>query len=84
MIQTSLKEWGNSKAVRIPKSILSKVGLDNINDSITFEIIEDQGNIILKPIKKISKLDQLFEDYDDWDTNSGGFKWDNPIGNELF
>lgn len=84
MIQTNLKEWGNSKAIRIPKTIISKLGLENLKDPITFDINVEKGTIVLTPINKLTKLDILFEGYDNLDIADSDFDWDEPVGQEIF
>lgn len=85
MIQTSLKEWGNSKAVRIPKNIVSELGLESLKEPVNFDISIDHGKIVLTPIKKLTRLEMLFEGYDNKLTPPySNFEWDEPVGDELF
>ena len=59
---TSIQKWGNSNAIRIPKSILDAVRFFE-NDKV--EIIADESEIIIKKAsRKYSNLDDLFADYD--------------------
>ena len=46
-MQTEIKKWGNSAAVRLPAKVLAQAGMD-INSSV--EIVAGDGEIILKPI----------------------------------
>ena len=46
-MQTEIKKWGNSAAVRLPAKVLAQAGMD-INSSV--EIVAVDGEIILKPI----------------------------------
>lgn len=50
-MQISLVQIGNSKGIRIPKSIIDQL---NISDKLEMEIIEEK--IILKPIEKSPRL----------------------------
>lgn len=46
-MQTEIKKWGNSAAVRLPAKVLAQAGMD-INSSV--EIVAVVREIILKPI----------------------------------
>lgn len=46
-MQTEIKKWGNSAAVRLPAKVLAQAGMD-INSNV--EIVAVDGEIILKPI----------------------------------
>jgi len=45
-MKTSAQKWGNSVAVRVPKSIVEKAGVSP-RDSFDIEVV--RGNIVLKP-----------------------------------
>jgi len=55
-----VQKWGNSQGIRLPKKILKDLGID-INDKI--EISLNDGEIILRKVKKYIDLDDLFKDY---------------------
>ena len=55
-----VQKWGNSQGIRFPKKILKDLGID-INDKI--EISLNDGEIILRKVKKYIDLDDLFKDY---------------------
>ena len=55
-----VQKWGNSQGIRLPKKILKDLGID-INDKI--EISLNDGEIILRKVKKYIDLDDLFTDY---------------------
>jgi len=62
----TIKKWGNSQGIRIPKKILDTVKLKE-NEQV--DIQELNGDIIIKKItKEYSSLDELFADY------KGGYK----------
>ncbi len=58
-MQTRIQKWGNSLAVRIPKSIAA---LSKINQNSLVEITIEEGRIVLLPVvpSRIS-LEQLLE-----------------------
>lgn len=81
-MKISLKQWGNSKAIRLPKSLLTELG-DNYE---SFEVeVEDKKLVLTPEFKKDKALDKLFENYngsrDDYPfeiVDKGG-----PVGEEL-
>ena len=59
-METEIKRWGNSAAVRIPSKVLARAGLD-VNSPI--EIEAKTGQIVLKTAspKKRYSLDELLK-----------------------
>ena len=55
-----VQKWGNSQGIRLPKKILKDLGID-VNDKI--EISLNDGEIILRKVKKYIDLDDLFKNY---------------------
>ena len=55
-----VQKWGNSQGIRLSKKILKDLGID-VNDKI--EISLNDGEIILRKVKKYIDLDDLFKDY---------------------
>jgi antitoxin MazE len=53
-MQTIIQKWGNSLAIRIPKSFSKETG---IIDGSSIEMSLDNGKIVIKPL--ISKSKQL-------------------------
>lgn len=58
----TLKRWGNSAAIRLPKSLLSKIG----DDIVSFNVETSGKNLLLKPVEKtdVKNLSELFEGFD--------------------
>ena len=87
MVVTQLTKWGNSQGIRINKDILKSLNYDDIqieNQKIKFEIKIENGQIILNPIRKITKLDKLFEDFNgDPDNHKVLIDWGTPVGKEI-
>lgn len=54
---TVIAKWGHSLAVRLPKDIITKVGLSQ-GDRVSIEV-DDEGVIKLKPTRPKYSLDQL-------------------------
>jgi len=58
-MQTKIKKWGNSLALRIPKLLASDANL-KINKTVDISI--DEGNIIITPIsEKEYSLEKLLK-----------------------
>lgn len=77
---TTIQKWGNSKAVRLPKAVIEKTGLQE-NDRV--EIRVQNGNILIVPQKKHLTLQERVAGYrgeyqpTEWDTG-------NPAGKEIW
>ncbi len=50
------QKWGNSLAVRLPKSVSEECG---ITDGSAVEIVRKHNFIVIKPVKRKLSLDQL-------------------------
>ena len=50
------QKWGNSLAVRLPKSVSEECG---ITDGSAVEIVRKNNFIVIKPVKRKLSLDQL-------------------------
>ncbi len=81
MMLTKVQKWGNSLALRIPKSLAEEAGLER---DISVDIRFEDGEIHIKRLRrKRYDLDELLasvpDDYDEgeWDTGP-------PIGNEVW
>lgn len=81
-MNTKIKKWGNSLAIRIPKSIIDNLGLV---DESEVEIKQKNQSIEIKPNKHIIKYDinklvnsinkeNLPEEID----------WGDPVGKEIW
>jgi antitoxin MazE len=53
-----LQKWGNSMGVRIPKSIIKKVNLEE-NDELIIE--QQDGKIVIFPAKKKLSLSDMMD-----------------------
>ena len=78
MIQLPVKQWGNSHAIRLPKSILDALEAEK-DDNLNVEVINH--SIVLTKAKKELTFEELFKDY-----NEEKFTTDirklSPLGNE--
>ena len=77
---TTIKKWGNSRAVRLPKAVLEMVGL---HENARVEIKVQDGKLIISPVKKHKTLEERIAGYkgdyqcSEWDTGK-------PVGKEVF
>jgi antitoxin MazE len=53
-----LQKWGNSLGVRIPKSIIEKINLEE-NDELIIE--QQDGKIVIFPAKKKLSLSEMMD-----------------------
>ena len=59
---TTVQRWGNSNAIRLPKTILETAKLA-VNERV--EIIAKEGTIMILPAKRsYNSLEELFEGYE--------------------
>lgn len=89
MAEVSLRKWGNSQAIRIPKKILNEAGINNTNADFNISVNKDK-EIVLKETKKPQTLDELFDGFNYkqyWkiqNTKSKELDWGKPVGKEIF
>ena len=56
-----IAKWGNAQGIRLPKAILNLLSL-NLGDELAIDVSDDK--IILSPIKKELKFEDLFANYE--------------------
>ena len=79
---TTIKRWGNSAAVRLPRSILSQANLEEGTD---VEILfSKEGEITLRAVRKRQRIQELFADYDEGTFQTGEIDWGKPEGEEAW
>ncbi|MEW6282962.1 MAG: AbrB/MazE/SpoVT family DNA-binding domain-containing protein [Candidatus Eremiobacterota bacterium] len=55
-MRAKVSRWGNSLAVRLPKTLAQELGLAE-DDGLELEICD--GNLILRPTRRASRLEEL-------------------------
>ncbi|MET3559284.1 antitoxin MazE [Streptococcus rupicaprae] len=78
---TTLSQWGNSKATRIPTSILKLLDID-VNQKFTVSV-KDQSIILTPEIQKPTSIHELFAGWEDDGIRSQELDWGQAEGNEL-
>jgi len=80
-MQTKIKKWGNSLALRIPKSFALNA---NLRQNELVDISIDKEKIIITPIReKEYSLDKLLEGVSE-DNLHGEFDTGVPVGKEIW
>ena len=79
---TTIRKWGNSAAVRIPRHILAQADLCEGTD-ITI-ISTQKGEITLRAIRKRKSAKELFEGYDVDYFQTEELDWGVPQGDEVW
>jgi len=80
-MRTKIKKWGNSLALRIPKSFALNA---NLRQDELVDISIDKEKIIITPIgKKEYSLDELLEGVSE-DNLHGEFDTGVPVGKEIW
>ena len=80
-MQTSISQWGNSLAVRIPRTIAIAAGL-HLGSSFQLEV--DGDRLILTPIRvPLTPLDALLDLVTN-DNIHGSVETGAPVGNEAW
>ena len=81
---TTIQKWGNSQAVRLPKTILESLYLQE-NDPV--EITTDNEAIIIKKARRkrraVKSLEERFENYAG-DYQCVEYDWGKPAGQEVW
>ena len=82
LLTATIKRWGNSAAVRIPRQVLIKAKLEEGAD---VEIVSGKdGEITLRAIRKRESIQELFADYDGGFFQTEEIDWGEPQGNEIW
>ena len=80
-MKTTVQKWGNSYAVRIPKSFIKEVGLEYRTD---VELSMEDGRLVIQPIReKLITLDELLAGVTTKNLH-GAIDTGNPVGNEAW
>ncbi|WP_414042974.1 AbrB/MazE/SpoVT family DNA-binding domain-containing protein [Macrococcus animalis] len=80
-MQVSLQRWGNSQGIRIPKTIVKEMNLDE-NQKFNLKM-QDEKIILTKQQQNISLIRELFENYET-ENKPSEFDWGKPTGNEVW
>jgi len=81
-LTATIKQWGNSSAVRIPRHILSQAKIEEGTD---VEIVSAQeGEITLRAVPRRKTIQEIFAGYDGPFLVSEEMDWGQPQGDEIW
>ena len=78
----TIKRWGNSAAVRIPRSTLTQANLEEGNDVEI--VVSKEGEITLRAVRKRESIQELFANYDGGFFQTEEIDWGKTQGNEIW
>jgi len=78
----TIRRWGNSAAVRIPRHILSQAKLEEGTDVEI--VLLKEGEITLRAVRKRKSIQELFAGYDEGFFQTEEIDWGKPQGNEVW
>jgi antitoxin MazE len=80
-MKTRVQKWGNSLALRIPKSVADEIGLKK---ETPVEVSMKDGNIVIAPVTRPKPtLEELLADVTE-DNLHGEADYGPPAGNEVW
>ena len=76
----TIQKWGNSQAVRLPKTLLESLNMGE-NDQV--KILSRDDEIVIKKIRRHRTLKERLEGFDE---DYSGAEWDTgtPVGREVW
>lgn len=79
-MRARIAKWGNSLGVRIPRSVASKVGLD---DGASVEVRVSGRHVVLAPTAREYSLSELVAGITPRNRHHET-DWNSPVGNEIW
>ena len=80
-MKTRAQKWGNSLAIRVPKTVATQVGL-KVQDDLDIEV--QDGNVVLKPhVRRVYRLDDLVKRISKKNRH-GEIDSGDPVGHEIW
>lgn len=80
-MQLTLKQWGNSNGVLLPKELMKQAGIKK-NDTLDAEVVD--GKIILTPGFRHKSLSERIAEFDGQMVLSEEYDWGDPVGSEVW
>ncbi|MCL2495982.1 MAG: AbrB/MazE/SpoVT family DNA-binding domain-containing protein [Clostridiales bacterium] len=81
MIAT-IRRWGNSAAVRIPRHVLSQAKLEE-GTNVEIVLIKE-GEITLRAVRKRESIQEIFADHGEGFFKTEEINWGKPQGKEVW
>ncbi|MBU6046325.1 AbrB/MazE/SpoVT family DNA-binding domain-containing protein [Lacticaseibacillus paracasei] len=87
-MDTTIKRWGNSQGVIIPKTVLAKMEIEDPDGQPVNLRTDDKGRLIIEKKKRLSKLEERFQgfDFQSYEKQYGHeneLDWGNAVGDEI-
>ena len=79
MEQVTVRPWGNSQGIRMPKTILDKLNIHS-SDTLQIEVVDE--TIVLRKTFKHKTFEERLAEYDG-EISVCDFEWGEPVGREL-
>jgi antitoxin MazE len=80
-MRSSMKRWGNSLAVRIPKSFAAEIGVD---EGSAVEISLEEGRLLISPLERSDlKLEDLLAEVTE-ENRHAEVVVEGPVGREAW
>jgi antitoxin MazE len=85
-LKIKLTKWGNSAAIRIPKTVLEELNINyNVIESVSFVVNIEGDKLILKKNQEKTKFELLAEQSEGEKLNPKiDIDWGDPIGKEVW
>ncbi|MDI9482441.1 MAG: AbrB/MazE/SpoVT family DNA-binding domain-containing protein [Bacillota bacterium] len=85
-MKIKLTKWGNSAAIRIPKTVLEELNINyNVIENVSFVVNIEGDKLILKKNQEKTKFELLAEQSEGEKLNPKiDIDWGDPIGKEVW
>ena len=85
-MKIKLTKWGNSAAIRIPKTVLEELSINyNVIENVSFVVNIEGDKLILKKNQEKTKFELLAEQSEGEKLNPKiDIDWGDPIGKEVW
>ena len=79
MEQATIRAWGNSQAIRIPKKVLDKL---NLKVSDVLDISVENNSLVLRKSFEHKSFEERLAEYNG-EISIVSFDWGEPVGREI-
>ena len=79
-MQLAIAKWGNSLALRLPRHVVRDA---NLTEGVPVELTVRDGTVVVTPVRKKYKLDDLLAQMNDENLHSE-IEWGDPKGDEVW
>ncbi|MGB8842856.1 MAG: AbrB/MazE/SpoVT family DNA-binding domain-containing protein [Aliidongia sp.] len=80
-MKSTVGRWGNSLALRLPKSVADDAGLLE-GANVEFQV--EDGRLIVTPARPIFRIEELMAAYDPALHHHEEVEWGHPVGDETW